>query len=134
MVIRVLVVDDHEGVRLALAAALAREPDFNVCGKAADGRAAVELARTTEPHVVLMDVAMPRMDGFAATEAILHERPDARVLMLSCLTDKGSVARATAAGASGYLAKGMDSSDVAAAIRAVYRGERPNRCVCEPEI
>ena len=130
--IRVLIVDDHEGVRMALAAALADEPDLNVCGGAADGRSAIEMTRTTAPDVVVMDVAMPRMDGFAATEAILRERPDTRVLMLSCLSDGGSVARALAAGASSYLSKGRSSSDVADAIRAVHRGERPDCCICDP--
>jgi DNA-binding NarL/FixJ family response regulator len=128
VVIRVLIVDDHQGVRMALAAALADEPDLRVCGGAADGRSAIEMTRATAPDVVVMDVAMPRMDGFAATEAILREHPGVRVLMVSCLADRGSIARALAAGASGYLSKGTDSSDVADAIRAVHRGERPDCC------
>ena len=130
--IRVLVVDDNDFVRLGLVTALAREPDLEVCGGAADGVDAVEMAGTTAPDVVVMDIAMPRMDGFAATEAIVREHPNVRVLMLSWLDDSGSVARAVAAGASGYLLKESDTSRVVAAIRAVHLGECPDCLLCQP--
>jgi DNA-binding NarL/FixJ family response regulator len=131
-VIRVLIVDDHELIRLGLEAVLGAQPDLDLCGGAADGLSAVELARVAAPDVVVMDVSMPLMDGFATTQAILGVHPSARVVMLSWRADRNSVRRAFAAGASAYLLKETDWTDVLAAIRSVDRGERPRSCVgCE---
>jgi len=127
--IRVLIVDDHELIRMGLESVLASQPDFELCGNAADGAAGVELARMTAPDVVVMDVTMPYMDGVAATRTIVRECPDARVVVLSWRADKSSVARALAAGASAYLVKETDWTDVVAAIRSVHQGERPRTCV-----
>lgn len=127
--IRVLIVDDHELIRLGLEAVLAAEPDFEMCGNAPDGAAGVEMAKATSPDVVVMDVTMPCMDGVAATEAILRESPGARVVVLSWSADDSSVSRALDAGATAYLVKETDWTDVVAAIRSVHHGERPPTCV-----
>jgi DNA-binding NarL/FixJ family response regulator len=128
-VIRVLVVDDHELIRLGLEAVLAAQPDFELCGNAANGATGLEMARSTAPDVVVMDVTMPCMDGVAATQAIRRDCPESKVIVLSWRADTSSVARALAAGASAYLVKETDWTDVVAAIRAVYTGERPPICV-----
>jgi len=128
-VIRVLVVDDHELIRLGLETVLAAQPDLELCGGAADGASGVAAARSTAPDIVVMDVSMPRMDGFEATQAIVRQCPSSRVLMLSWCADQASVARAFAAGASAYLVKDTDWADVIGAIRSVHAGERPSICV-----
>jgi len=128
-VIRVLVVDDHELIRLGLESVLAAQPDLELCGDAADGASGVAAARSTAPDVVVMDVTMPRMDGFEATEAIVRQCPTSRVMVLSWCDDQTSVARAFAAGASAYLVKDTDWTDVIGAIRSVYAGQRPRICV-----
>ena len=127
--IRVLIVDDHELIRMGLESVLSSQPDFELCGNAAAGAAGVALARTTAPDVVVMDVTMPCMDGVAATRMIVRECPDARVLVLSWRADESSVSRALAAGASAYLVKETDWTDVVAAIRSVHQGQRPRTCV-----
>ena len=127
--IRVLIVDDHELIRLGLEAVLAAQPDFELCGNAADGAAAVEMARSTSPDVIVMDVTMPGMDGVAATREIARSCPGARVVMLSWRADDSSVSCALDAGASAYLVKETDWTDVVAAIRSVHQGERPPTCV-----
>ena len=127
--IRVLIVDDHELIRLGLEAVVAAEPDLELCGDAADGVAGVAMAHSTSPDVVVMDAAMPCMDGFAATQAIVSDRPESRVVMLSWSADELSVSRALAAGASAYLVKETDWRDVVAAIRSVHEGKRPPTCI-----
>jgi len=133
-VIRVLIVDDHELIRLGLEAVLAAEPDFELCGNAPDGAAGLAMARSTCPDVIVMDVTMPRMDGVAATRAIVSECPTSRVVVLSWSADDTSVSRALDAGASAYLVKETDWTDVVAAIRSVHQGERPPICVAFNEM
>ena len=127
--IRVLIVDDHELIRLGLEAVLGAQPDFELCGNASDGAAGVALARSTSPDVVVMDVTMPGMDGVTATRAIVRSCPSTRVVVLSWRADHSSVSRALDAGASAYLVKETDWTDVIAAIRSVHQGERPPTCV-----
>jgi len=133
-VIRVLVVDDHELIRLGLEAVLAAQPDFEVCGNAADGACGVAMARMTTPDVVVMDVTMPRMDGLLATQTIVRDCPGSKVVVLSWSADDSAVARALDAGASAYLVKETDWTDVVAAIRSVHQGERPPTCVAFNEL
>jgi DNA-binding NarL/FixJ family response regulator len=128
-VIRVLIVDDHELIRLGLESVLGMQPDLELCGKAADGAAGLAMALSTAPDVVVMDVTMPCMDGVAATRAIVRDCPGARVLVLSGSADTTAVAQALAAGATAYLVKETDWTDVVAAIRSVHHGERPANCV-----
>jgi DNA-binding NarL/FixJ family response regulator len=113
-----MLVDDHALVRAGLAALLDAAGGIDVVGEAADGEQAVELARSTSPDVVLMDLSMPVMDGVAATRALLAERPETQVLVLTSFSDRDRVRDALAAGAIGYLLKDSTPADVVAGVRA----------------
>jgi len=102
---RVLVVDDDDELRSALSDMLS-EYGFDVVGLAADGQAAVESASALRPHVILMDVRMPRMDGIDATRLIRERLPKARVIALSAYEDRALAAAARTAGADDYVTKG----------------------------
>jgi DNA-binding NarL/FixJ family response regulator len=116
--IRVLLVDDEPNVRRALRMRLAVEPDLEIAGEAGDGRAAIVLALELEPDVVLMDVAMPLLDGIAATAQLCAVLPGVPVLMLTLHDDSSTRARAEAAGAAGFVAKHRPVEELLAAIRA----------------
>jgi len=117
--IRVLVADDHQVVRQGLAALLNDEPDIDVVGEAADGQEAVELARHTRPDVILMDIAMPRLDGIAATQQVRAELPQTRVITLSMLDD--DMARAMReAGAVAFVSKHDPFERVLEAVRCCH--------------
>lgn len=115
--IRVLLVDDHRLLREGLAGLLQREPDLEVIGQAADGQAAVEMARELHPDVILMDVTMPRMSGIEATRRIAHEMPDIRIVGLSMHEADEIGAAMRRAGASDYVVKDGPSDDLISAIR-----------------
>jgi DNA-binding NarL/FixJ family response regulator len=120
--VRVLVVDDQQLVREGIASLLGIQPGIAVVGTAADGKAAVAAAVELAPHVVLMDVRMPEMDGVEAT-AILHRRaPEVRVVMLTTFDDQEYVLQALRAGASGYLLKDLPAADLAQAVRLANAG------------
>lgn len=121
--IRVLIVDDHQVLRLGLRAIIDAQVDLETCGVAADGETAVPLALEVEPDVVIMDLSMPGMGGVKAIRAILADRPSTRVLVLSWHADRDHVRAAMGAGASGYLLKGDESQRIVDAVRAVHRGE-----------
>jgi DNA-binding NarL/FixJ family response regulator len=123
--VRVLLADDHALVRAGLASLLDETEDVTVVGQAGDGAAAVELARETEPDVVLMDLSMPVLDGVEATRRLLAEAPGTRVLVLTSFSDRERVHDALDAGAIGYLLKDADPRDLVAAIRAAARGDAP---------
>ncbi|QYJ16385.1 Response regulator protein VraR [Rubrobacter xylanophilus DSM 9941] len=123
--IGLLICDDHPVVRTGLKGMLAGEPDLKVVGEAADGRQAVELCRTLRPDLVLMDLRMPEMDGVAATESILAENPQTRVLVLTTYDSDADILRAVEAGASGYLLKDASREELFAAIRTAMAGESP---------
>lgn len=120
--ITVLLVEDHEVVRQGLRALLDAEADIAVVGEATDGRRAVALARALRPDVVIMDIAMPRLNGLEATRQILEGRPLTRVLILSAHSDDEYVERATELGAAGYLLKHSSLADLAVAIRQSRSG------------
>jgi two-component system response regulator NreC len=122
--IRVLIVDDHAVVRSGLRLLLAQEPDIEPVGEAGTGREAVFEARTLKPHVILMDVVMPDQTGLEVLPTLLHENPDAKVLLLSMQDDPRYVREALAAGASGYVLKEAADAEVVAAVREVARGGR----------
>jgi len=122
-VIRVLIADDHRLVREGLRAGLSDEDDLVVCGCAEDGESAVELCRALAPDVVVMDLTMPRLDGVEALRTIVEESPDVRVLVVSAHDDRAHVRAALAAGACGYVLKGISPGELAVALRAVRRGE-----------
>jgi DNA-binding NarL/FixJ family response regulator len=114
--IRVLIADDHRLFAQALEAILATDERIEVAGHARDGREAVELARTLRPHVILMDIAMPIMDGFQATKHILSESPNASVLMLTGSNARTDVDRARKSGAAGYVTKDRIAGELIDAI------------------
>jgi len=126
--IRVLIVDDHAVVRQGLRTFLNLQSDpatlpIEVVGEAANGRQAVELARRTQPDVVLLDLVMPEMDGIAATPQILACSPRARVLILTSFGEEDKVFPAIRAGAYGYLLKDIPPNDLVLAVRAAHAGQ-----------
>ena len=122
--IKILVADDHAVVRSGLALLLATERDFEVVGQAKNGEEAVTLARKSKPDVVVMDLAMPKMDGAEATKRILEERPSTRVVILTSFGAADGVAHALQAGATGALMKTAEDETLVATIRRVAAGER----------
>ncbi|HWX22387.1 MAG TPA: response regulator transcription factor [Candidatus Binatia bacterium] len=120
--ISVLLVDDHTVVRQGLRALLKAEEDMEVIGEAENGRQAVMLARKTPPDVVVMDVAMPLLNGLEATRQILKSVPTAKVLVLTSYGDDECVEQLMRAGAAGYLIKQTAANDLLKAIREVQRG------------
>ncbi len=123
MAIRVLIVDDHSVVREGLRMFLARDPDLEVVGEAADGTQALQQARLLRPHVVLMDLLMPILDGVAATRAIRREMPETEVLALTSVVESASVVEAIRAGAIGYLLKDAQAAEIRAAVKAAAAGQ-----------
>jgi DNA-binding NarL/FixJ family response regulator len=122
MPIRILLADDHAIVRDGLRALLEKQPDMTVSGEAADGREAVQIAEENPPDVVVMDIAMPNMNGIEATRRIVAQRPATGVVILSMHQDESYVLRSLKAGARGYLLKDSLRSDVVEAIRSVAQG------------
>jgi len=122
--IRVLIVDDHPVVRTGLRRVLESEADIEVVGEAGDAAHAVFETRAHNPDVILMDVVMPGKSGIEATPAVLHDAPNAKVLILSMQDDPNYVRDAFAAGASGYILKEAADTDVVAAVREVAAGGR----------
>ncbi len=118
--IRVLVVDDHAIVRDGLVSLLSRRKDIEVVGQASDGRQAVEQAVALSPDVILMDIAMPEMNGLEATVEIQKRCPDSRVLVLTQYESIEYVLPLLQAGAAGYLAKRARSDELVSAIRHVF--------------
>lgn len=128
--IRVFVVDDHPMIRTGLAAMIDAEPDFERVGEAGSGQDALRLIPLAAPHVVLMDLVMPQMDGIAAIEALRKQLPSARFLILTSLVEPGEVQRAIKAGACGYLLKNASAMELVAVIRNAFAGRR----VLAPEV
>ena len=120
--IRILIVDDHTLFRQGIRKVLDAEGDIEVMGEASDGSQAIALAAELAPDVVLMDIAMPGMDGLEATRRILEGAPNTRVLVLTALDEEAYVMGALRAGARGYLLKDTDWRELAGAIRTVHRG------------
>lgn len=120
--IRILLADDHTVVRDGLRALLERESDMTVVAEAADGRESVRLAETEAPDVVVMDLAMPNMNGMEATRRIVAANSRVKVVILSMHQDESYVLGSLKAGAKGYLLKDSMRSEVLEAIRAVFQG------------
>jgi DNA-binding NarL/FixJ family response regulator len=121
--ISVLLVDDHNLVRRGFRRILEDEPDIAVTGEAGDGEEAVRLAQELRPRVVVMDCAMPKMNGLEATRQILEKQPKTLVLMLSMHPEETLVRQALDAGARGYVLKNAVDLELGAAIRRVVAGE-----------
>ncbi len=120
--ITVLLVDDHNIVRQGLKALLAAEGDITVIGEAQTGREAVNLALKCRPEVVVMDLAMPLLNGWEATRQILKAVPTAKILVLSTYDHDEHIQQAIAAGAAAYLIKQTAAADLVKAIREVKKG------------
>lgn len=120
--IRVLLADDEPLVRAGIRAVLAADPELTVVAEAANGREAVELAAAHRPDVVLLDIAMPVLDGLAAAAELTRTVPDVGVLMLTTFSADEHIAAALAGGARGFLLKTGDPRDLFAGIRAVAEG------------
>lgn len=121
--IRIFLADDHTVMRSGLRLLLERQKDFQVVGEAADGREAVDLAEKLSPDVVVIDVAMPRLNGLDATLQLTAKNSSVAVVVLSMHSDEGYIARALKAGARGYLLKDSAEADLINAIRAVHEGK-----------
>ncbi|HKS35897.1 MAG TPA: response regulator transcription factor [Verrucomicrobiae bacterium] len=120
--ITVLLADDHTVVRQGLRALLEAEEDMTVVGEAENGRQAVQMAKRLQPEVVVMDIAMPQLNGLEATRQISKESPKSHVLILSSYSDDEYVQQLTDAGASGYLVKQTAATDLVSAIREARKG------------
>jgi two-component system, NarL family, response regulator NreC len=120
--IRILLADDHGVVRKGLRYLLQKSPDVEVVGEAADGREAVAMALELNPDVVVMDVAMPHLNGVDATSQIVRKNPKIRVIILSMYSDETYLTRALTAGAKGYLLKDSAESDLLRAVQTVSQG------------
>ena len=121
--IRVLVADDLPVVRHRLCTMLEIEDDIVVVGRAADGEEAVIQARETRPDIILLDVQMPNVDGIEALRRIRADNPEARVIVLTTYRNEDYIFPSLEAGARGYLLKDASRTELAAAVRAVHRGE-----------
>jgi DNA-binding NarL/FixJ family response regulator len=121
--ITVLIAEDHMIVREGFRKMLELEDDLQVVGEAADGRLAVALAKKLRPDVILMDIAMPQLNGLEATRQLRKLLPDIKVLMLSAHSDDAYVKNATDSGAVGFLLKQTSAHDVCRAIREVHQGK-----------
>ena len=120
--IRILLADDHGVVRKGLRYLLQKSPDMQVVGEAADGREAVAMALELNPDVVVMDVAMPHLNGVDATGQIVRNNPKIRVIILSMYSDETYLTRALTAGAKGYLLKDSAENDLLPAVQSVSQG------------
>jgi DNA-binding NarL/FixJ family response regulator len=121
--ITVLLVDDHALVRRGFRRMLEDEPDMIVAGEAGDGEEAVKLVRVLKPQVVVMDCALPKLNGLDATRQILEEQPQTAVLMLSMHSENTWVRQAIDAGAKGYILKNAMSLELGSAVRRIAAGE-----------
>lgn len=128
--IRILLVDDHALLRHGLSAVLSLQKDFEVVGEAGDGHEAVKRASQLRPDVIIMDLAMPRINGVEATRLIKAELPDTKVMILTTFGMSADVSRALEAGASGAIVKDTADRQLVAAIRGVFAG----RTILSPEI
>ena len=120
--VRILLADDHNILRDGMRLLLERQPGFSVVGEAADGREIVQLAQAHSPDVVVMDIAMPNMNGIEATRRIVEKFPSTGVVILSMHYDESYVIRSLKAGARAYLLKDAMKAELIAAIRAVAEG------------
>ena len=121
--IKVLLVDDHEMVRLGVSAYLSVQEDIEVIAQAENGKIGVEKALELKPDIILMDLVMPVMDGIEATKEILSKWKEAKIIIVTSFIDDEKVYPAISAGAKSYLLKTSSASEIAQAIRDTYRGE-----------
>lgn len=120
--ISILIVEDHTMVRQGLGMMFKLEPDINVIGEASDGRNAIAKAMELRPDIVLMDIAMPGLNGLEATRQLIKALPDTKIIILTAHGDDAYVKNAVDSGASGFLLKQDSAHDVCRAVREVYKG------------
>ena len=120
---RIILVDDHELVRIGLKSLLERHPQFDVVGEAGSAREALEQVESLKPDVVVMDIRLPGTSGIDACEQIVNQHPETKVLMLTSYAEDEMLFSAIRAGASGYVLKQIGSEDLIKAIESVGRGE-----------
>lgn len=128
--IKVLLIDDHEMVRLGVSAYLSIQEDIEVIGEAENGQIGYEKALELRPDVIMMDLVMDVMDGIESTKAILKDWPEARIIIVTSFIDDEKVYPALEAGASSYMLKTSTAGEIANAIRSTYAGES----ILEPEV
>jgi two-component system response regulator NreC len=121
--IRVLLADDHAVVRKGLRFLLERAPGMEIVGEASDGREAVRLAAELRPHVAVMDIGMPQLNGIEATAQIVKQNPNVSVIILSVHSDESYLLRALSAGAKGYLLKDSAEEDLVRAVQVAAQGK-----------
>lgn len=121
--IKLLLVDDHQMVRLGLSSYFSIQDDMEVIGEAEDGQEGVNKALSLRPDVILMDLVMDGMDGIEATKEILAQWPEAKIIIVTSFIDDEKVFPAMEAGASGYMLKTSSASEIADAIRSAYEGD-----------
>lgn len=121
--VKVLLVDDHEMVRMGMSAFLQTQPDIEVIGQASNGLEGVEMTKRLEPDVIVMDLVMEKMDGIEATRTIMKDRPLCKVIVLTSFIDDEKVYPVIEAGAFSYLLKTSSAKEIAQAIRQAADGE-----------
>ena len=122
--IKVLLVDDHDLVRLGIKKLLSDFPNIQIVGEANSGEKAIEIIEKVKPDVILMDVKMPGMGGLEATKHIVNEHPEIKILVVTVYGDEPYPTRVLQAGASGYMTKGVSVDEMIQAIKTVYAGRR----------
>lgn len=122
MTVRIVVADDHTLVRQSVIKALRTEPDVEVVAEASDGAATLMAVERYDPDLLVLDIAMPGLDGLAVAEQLREDHPELRVLFLSMHDDAGSLQRAVALGASGFVSKSASIDELLEALRAVRSG------------
>jgi DNA-binding NarL/FixJ family response regulator len=132
--VRLLLCDDHALFRAGMTAVLREQPGIDVVGEAGDGQAALDVVERLRPDVVLMDIAMPRLDGFEATRRLTHAHPQVKVLILTMYVEDELIARCLDAGASGYVLKDVPVAQLAQAIHCVARGEQYLSAAAEDKV
>lgn len=128
--IKVILIDDHEMVRMGVSTYLSTQADIEVIGEAEDGKIGVELALSLQPDIILMDLVMDVMDGVEATKNIMAKWPEAKIIIVTSFLDDEKLYPVIEAGATSYLLKTSKASNIADAIRATYNGES----VLEPKV
>ncbi len=123
MALRVLIADDHVALRRSLIRALQADGEMEIVGEAGDGGMAVELAKTLNPDIVIMDIVMPLVNGIDATRQIVHDCPHTQVIGLSVHTSKAFASRMLKAGAAAYVLKSGDLDELVHAMDAVSHGQ-----------
>ena len=128
--ISVLLIDDHEMVRMGVSTYLSLQTDMTVVGEAENGEKGIELALSLRPDIILMDLVMDGIDGIEATKEIMKQWPSAKIIVVTSFLDDEKLYPVIEAGATSYLLKTSRASDIADAIRATYNGES----VLEPKV